>query len=330
MPEQTAIAVMNDYPADKFNLLIPIKTLQELSPLHKVVINQVQINPEVNKKEVYKEKNGELALTKKGLAKLMTAANIQMVESKPVMPQKCLRCTEMAEKTKLAPKCYECPYCDDVAYQVTLAVPEPSGTWRKVVATKELRMADARESMKDAQFKSFFPFRTEQCETKALNRALREALMINATYKTDELRKPFAVAYVVPNMDDPDLKKVMVSKYAESSAMLFGGSKEIKTIEAPGNIPEDKTTIINANEEDENNTPVVEAEIVEDKKPVDDNNPADIACEKCGQIIEAIDEQWTVEAIVEYSKKKFRGKILCADCQHEALEAAKARKAGSK
>lgn len=319
--QTTAIAVMNDYPADKFNLLIPIKTLQELSPLHKVVINQVQINPEMNKKEVYKEKNGELALTKKGLAKLMTAANIQMVESKPALPQKCLRCTEMAEKTKLAPKCFECPYCDDVAYQVTLAVPEPSGTWRKVVATKEIRMTDERAKMTDKQYQAFFPFRTEQCETKALNRALREALMINATYQSNELQKPFAVAYVVPNMDDPDLKKIMVAKYAESSAVLFGGNKEIKTLEAPVNIPDDKTTIINADEEDKDNAQVVEAEIVEDDKT------KDIACEKCGQIIEAIDEQWTVEAIVDYSKQKFKGKVLCADCQHEALEAAKAKKA---
>lgn len=325
MPENkqsTAIAITNDYPADKFNLLIPIKTLQELSPLHKVVINQVQINPDEKKKEVYKEKNGELALSKKGLAKLMTAANIQMVESKSVMPQKCLRCTEMAARTKLAPKCYECPYVDDVAYQVTLAVPEPSGTWRKVVATKEIRMADAQSTMSDKQYKAFFPFRTEQCETKALNRALREALMINATYQAQELSKPFAVAYVVPNMADEDLKKVMVAKYAESSAMLFGGGNEIKTIEAPISLPETPATIIPADEPEEETTETeyIDAELVEDE-------PSSIACEKCGQVIEALDEQWTIEAIVEYSKKKFKGKVLCTDCQREIMEAYKKAKA---
>lgn len=311
MSENKAIAILNDYPETKFNLLIPIKTLQELSPLHKVVINQVQINPDEKKKEVYKEKNGELALTKKGLAKLMTAANIQMVESKSVMPQKCLRCTEMAAKTKLAPKCYECPYGDDVAYQVTLAVPEPSGTWRKVVATKEIRMADEQKKMTEKQFAAFFPFRTEQCETKALNRALREALMINSTYQAGELQKPFAVAYVVPNMDDPDLKKVMVAKYAEGVSTLFGGN-EVKSVETPKEFTEENTTIIPV-EEPEDIPPFLEAEIV-----------PEIACEQCGQVIEGINDEWTVEAIVEFSKRKFNGRTLCPDCQRELNKASKA------
>lgn len=291
--ENKEIAVLNDYPESKFNLLIPIKTLQELSPLHKVVINQVQINSDVNKKEVYKEKNGELALTKKGLAKLMTAANIQMVESKPIPPQKCNRCAEIASKTKLAPKCYECPYVDDVAYQVTLAVPEPSGTWRKVTATKELRMSDMKESMKESQYKSFFPFRTEQCETKALNRALREALMINSTYRAQELQRPFVVAYIVPNMADEDMKKVMVQKYAESANMLFGGNvANTKQIAQSTNGPES-----------------VEAEIVQDDGTY---------CEKCGQLIKAGNGKWTVEKILEYSQQHFQ-KNLCIDCINESI-----------
>ena len=315
MSENKAIAILNDYPEAKFNLLIPIKTLQELSPLHKVVINQVQINPDEKKKEVYKEKNGELALAKKGLAKLMTAANIQMVESKPAMPQKCLRCTEMAAKTKIAPKCYECPYCDDVAYQVTLAVPEPSGTWRKVVATKEIRMADEQKKMSDKQYAAFFPFRTEQCETKALNRALREALMINSTYQANDLQKPFAVAYVVPNMDDPDLKKVMVAKYAEGVSSLFGGN-EVMGIQAPKNIPEENTVIIPPDELDqEDGPPVVDAEIVEDDA---------IGCEKCGTVITDINDEWTIEKIIEISKKRFGEKIYCPDCQAELRKASKA------
>ncbi len=309
MSENKEIAILNDYPETKFNLLIPIKTLQELSPLHKVVINQVQINPDDKKKEVYKEKNGELALTKKGLAKLMTAANIQMVESKSVMPQKCLRCTEMASKTKIAPKCYECPYGDDVAYQVTLAVPEPSGTWRKVVATKEIRMADEQKKMSDKQYAAFFPFRTEQCETKALNRALREALMINSTYQAADLQKPFAVAYVVPNMDDPDLKKVMVAKYAEGVSTLFGGN-EVKAVEAPKEFSEENTVVIPPDEADED-PPFIEAEIVKD-----------IVCEKCGQIIKDFNDEWPVERIVERSMKKYN-KVLCTDCQSEAKEGAK-------
>lgn len=55
--QSTAIVITNDYPENKFNLLIPIKTIQKLSPLHKPVIDEVKVNPDPAGKGVYKEKN---------------------------------------------------------------------------------------------------------------------------------------------------------------------------------------------------------------------------------------------------------------------------------
>jgi hypothetical protein len=304
-----AIAITNDYPADKFNSLIPVKTMQELSPLHKIVFNQVQISPNTTDGDVYKQGNG-LALTKKALMKLMTAANIQVVESISVDPAICIKCHGTARATKLAPRCGDCPSKNDVAYKVTVASPDPSGTPRYFQGSKNSRYEDATSSTEKK-------FLAEQCESKALNRALRGAMMIKSVYTAEELKKPFVIALVVLNMADEDLKKVMVSKYADSSTMLFGTNPTRQALNAPSPIAEEEIIIVPDDEVEENeNIETVEVEIVEEV-------PQSIGCGKCGQVIEGIDEQWTVDAIIEYSKKKFKGKVLCADCQKETLEAFK-------
>jgi hypothetical protein len=308
------LAIVNDYPAKDFNLLIPVKTMQEISPMHKVVVNQVQINPDPTGKDVYKEKNGEFALTKKALAKLMAAANIQVVESKTVLTAKCRRCAEIARGTKVAPNCGVCTYADDIAHQVTIVVPEPSGTWRTVQCTKEIRMADEKAKMTDAQYKSFFPFRSEQCESKALNRALREALMISSTYAAAELKKPFVVAYIVPNMADPEMKKIVATQYANSMGMMFGG-KQMKQISA--------STEIGIDDEDPSGWQGDQPEIgdgyyyEEPPDSEDEQNPCGypsqdeeiLACQDCGQVID--------QAVNDYAVKWFK-RPLCRECQQAA------------
>lgn len=319
MDNTNAIAVMNDYPPDKFNLLIPVKTMQEISPMNKVVINLVQIDPNPEKGDVYKEKNGDLAHSKKGLAKLMAAANIQIIESKPVTPQRCCRCADIAVRTRMAPKCGDCPNGDDVAYQVTLAVPEPSGTWRMVRATKEIRMVDEEKKMTAKQYEQFYPYRSEQCETKALNRALREALMIKSTYKVQELVKPFAVAYVVPNLNDPEIKKAVAAKYANSMTSLFGGSQSPQMIES-GDESQGNMTVVGPDDEPRNIEPQiipVEEPSGEESLPPweqgEDPHEDVVTCEGCAEIITSTGN-WTVEMIAEYSKKTY-GEILCPKCQ---------------
>jgi len=328
---ETAIAVINEYPPSKFNLLIPVKTMQEISPLHKVVINQVQINPDPKSgKDVYAEKNGELALTKKGLAKLMAAANIQVVDSRPVTPQKCQRCAEIARQTRMAPRCGDCPSSDDVAYQVTIAVPEPSGTWRMVRATKELRMEDERKKMTDKQFDQFFPYRTEHCETKALNRALREALMISPTYPAAELQKPFAVAYVVPNMADPEMKRAVAAKYAGSVVELFGvGSRPSNELQqrylTDGS---QQQAVVEIGPDDPDEAEITPAAQTEEVPPWEQDDPSTevaqdtIACEECGQVITP-SGNWTPEAIRDYSQRTW-GRVLCPECQKAARKNGKA------
>jgi hypothetical protein len=183
-----------------------------------------------------------------------------------------------------------------------------------VRATKEIRIADERAAMKEAQFKQFFPFRTEHCETKALNRALRAGLMVKSTYTAKELEKPFAVALVVPNMADPEMRKAAAERYASSSMSLFP-SQAPKLPENAGAYLPQGIIDISADEPDDeqpagDNPPWADS-------PSEDNplsNP--IFCGDCGQVIEAV-KDWTPEMIRDYSVKYY-GTSLCPDCQKKA------------
>jgi len=320
---ETALAIAKDYPQDKFNLLIPVKTMQELSPLHKLVINEVQIDPAKESKDTYPQ-NGELALTKKALMKLMAAANIQIIDSHTIPTQRCNKCIEIARVTRLAPKCSDCSYIDDIAVQVTIAVPEPSGTYRMIRATKEIRMDDEKPKYtSDKAFAQFKQFKTEHCESKALNRALREGLMIKSTYTLAELKKPFAVALVMPNMADPDLKKAMVERYANNAASLYGGQvAQLPSGQAMDALPPAMTVIPPDDDFDpetgEVTAPGLEVIDVTLEEP-EPEPPIMIGCEgeDCGGILEpfvdATGKEWNPEAWAEETKTR-TGRKLCVAC----------------
>jgi hypothetical protein len=342
-----AMVVMNDYPPDKYIPLIAT-TVVEASEINKIAVNMVKISPEPKEQDVYvqewwdkeKTKPKKVALTKKALSKLMGAANIQMISNRPVPTQNCTKCHEMARATRLAPKCYECPYKDDVAVQVAIAVPDVSGSFRVVRATKEIRMADEKAKMTDNQYKQFFPFRTEHAETKALNRALREALMVNSTYEPGELKeKTFVVAYPVPNLDDPEMKRAIIEKYSRGIGDLFGATPQIEAptgnLQAlPGGGSVDTDTGELYEGQPETGNPYAGGQTIEASgHTVDDDEPppwmrdeaedrkekpqgTNIICMQCQRKIEA-QGNWTPEVIREYSVKNFRGLVLCTGCQKE-------------
>ena len=53
MSENIEIAITNNYPTDKYNLLIPVKSMQELSDMYKIIVNEVQISNDVATGDVY-------------------------------------------------------------------------------------------------------------------------------------------------------------------------------------------------------------------------------------------------------------------------------------
>jgi hypothetical protein len=298
MSNALTISEINNYPPGTYNQLFPA-TMTEISPLHKIMVNIVKINTDLAAKEIYKQKNGEYSLTKIGCLKLITAANVVMEESKPILPQGCQRCIEVARATHLAPQCNGCMTKQDVAHQVSILVPEPSGGHRRYIATKEVTKEDTLAKKNPLEHMG------ANCETKALLRAGRAGLGLKGSYTLGELEKPFAVALVVPNAQDPDMRAALIARYAAGQDALFGGG----------------VTTLPSNDRLALEPGGVNGEVMVLGPDPDDNQGANDTpvtgktqcCVECGLIIEPVGE-WTVEMIVEGLVKKF-GRVICSACQ---------------
>ena len=87
-----------------------------------------------------------------------------------------------------------------------------------------------KDGAEGQQFKRFLPHRAAIAESKAFMRALRAALGLAGTYSLEEIRKPFIIAHVVPNLDAPEIKEAVASNYLQSMGMLFEGAASKNTL----------------------------------------------------------------------------------------------------
>lgn len=331
MEHNLVVAEINNYPENKYNRLFPC-TLTQLSPLHKVMVNVVKIDPSTGSSDIYDQKGGTgVSLTKIACLKLMTAANVIMEESKPILPAACQRCVEVAKMTKAAPQCGGCPTKQDAAYQVSILVPEPSGGYRRYIATKEISKQQFVE--KNGGTRAPVEHMAAQCETKALLRALRAGLGIKGSYSKTELQKPFAVALVVLNTTDPELKAALIQRYAAGADALFGAPpthqlSAAETISLPsgqkidtdtGEIIDTETTVV----DDDDDTPPWDQE----ESNALDSTLSGPVCEECSWEIEK-QGSWTPEVVRDYSLKHFN-KILCPTCQAEEKKARAQQRRGA-
>lgn len=331
VPEQNlVVAEINNYPEVKFNRLFPC-TLTQLSPLHKVMVNVVQIDPD-SESDVYDQKSGRgVSLTKISCLKLMTAANVIMEESKPILPSACQRCVEVARMTKTAPQCGGCPTKQDVAYQISILVPEPSGGYRRYVATKEVNKAN---------YKGLPEHMAAQCETKALLRALRAGLGIKGSYTKTELKKPFAVALVVLNTTDPELKAALISRYAAGRDALFSAPQaqqlpagDTKTLVSGQTVDLSTGEVLNSTEHvtsDDDEPPTLGTEAPSFDLP--DDEPPTPKCQDCGEPVQAWKDnkqkEWSIEDTVTFTQEKLKG-TFCHICAFERIKALAQQRKGA-
>lgn len=234
-----ALMITQQYPAERYNLLVPMQTVAEIAEIHKPVMNAVQISTNPADKEIYLQEKGSeawtgsggkhhpakpdgWALTKKGLNKLMRAAGIKILSTRPIIPSTCQKCAEVNRGIGRPVNCGACGN-KDVKFEARISVPQLTGESIEIVAHKEIVVQDVTDGMSEAQRKEFLKFRSEMCETKAINRALREAMHIKGTYTLQELQKPFVVAYLVPNLDNELVKQEAVRHFFTSAQELYGG-----------------------------------------------------------------------------------------------------------
>lgn len=228
-----ALSIAQNYPVDRFNLLVPMATVTEIAEIQKPVMNVVQISTAPADKEIYLQEKGYdgkpdgYALTKKGLMRLMRAAGIKIIETRAVIPSTCQKCVEVNRNIGRPVSCGNCGN-KDVRYEAKISVPQLTGENVEFVAHKEINIADVTNDMKPKQMSEFLKFRAEMCETKAINRALRMAMHIKGTYTLQELQKPFVVAYLVPNLDHEAVRAEAVRHFFSSSHELFGTAQPTK------------------------------------------------------------------------------------------------------
>ncbi len=313
---ETILNIINDFPPEDYNLLVPVQSIQETNSIYKYVTNTVHISTDLDDREIYLEKNAKsedgnpmYALTHRALTKLARAANGQVVEVQKLTPRVCEKCIEVAKATKVPPKCSTCKSAYNVAVQVTMRFPELSGGWQIFKATREIDLTAMAGS--EAQKLKVKEFIVEQAESKAMSRCIRKALNIKSSYTLAELKKPFVVVYPVLDANDQDVKKALIAGQMAASNLLYGTGLQLN----PG-------TEIAALPEGEKQIPedTVEADYEVEKFDIEsDEEPAKYYCgnRECGVEIQA--------NVAEYSKAKYK-MPLCIQCQRIADKKLKEKK----
>ena len=325
---------LNKYPADRYNVLVQKITVSEV-----LLDTRQSYDNKGPSKDIYFEKSSNAyAITKVGGMKLAAAANISIISTTPGRTEGCQRCIEMARVTGKPAVCGTCPHTYDVAVTVTIRVPEPSGGFRIMSATKEIDCVLTSQSMTDAQYKRFLPHRTAMAEGKAFMRAIRAALGLAGTYNLDDLKKPFIVARIVPNLDAPEIKNAVASSYLQSMGLLFEMPDAKPQIAAPAQ-PEQ---IVQPFPDEDGVTPPPQEFPPEPQEPEPQQwqpapppaaaqprqiapaaqpRTAPLVCADCGQIIQDTPMRnggtFKAASIAEYSSKAY-GRVLCIECQHRA------------
>ena len=325
-----ALQITREYPEDRFNVLIPMQTVAEIAEIHKPVINAVQISTDLKDGEIYVQEKAKdawrdrpaspakYALTKKGLNKLMRAAGIKILNTRPIVPSTCQKCAEVNRNIGRPVNCGACGN-RDVKFEARISVPQLTGESIEIVAHKEIIVQDVTDGMSEAQRKEFLKFRSEMCETKTINRALRAAMHIKGTYTLEELKKPFVVAYLVPNLDNETVKAEAVRHMFTTAQEIYGGhttearramfieddTEEGMEYEMPGQpiVQPDNRAYLQAPQEPPREVQQRQQRVAE---AAPDFDPT--VCTDCGAKCS--------NGVVKYSQEQY-GRTLCMACQRK-------------
>ncbi len=244
--EKADTVSLDQYRQKKYNVLVPTASMQQISPFHRIRIEEVNIDPNPDAGDVFKvgSKNvggnweDVLSLSKTALMKISNAAGIVWNWSET----KVITCNR-----------------DYVLYQAVGAFKKPSGEWLPLKNSKEIDLTVIEEetyeanlekarklansgNQKDiqklngmtaeqyaaAQTKSaMIQWRKNKlmrAETGAMLRVIRDLLSIKQQYSPAELQKPFIVPHVdfSPDYSDPAVRKMVMENGIQATANLFG------------------------------------------------------------------------------------------------------------
>lgn len=322
------LSIIKEYPQEKYNLLGNTDVIVNIPEIKSPVIQTVRLNTDPKKGEVYIQQKAQdqytdskgrfhpstpnlYAITKNGLKKLADGAGIKTISSEHVIPTTCQKCVAINQHSGKVVQCGNCKN-KDVAYRVTISVPQLTGEVLTVEDTHEIIVDNVTPGMTDKQRSEFMKHLPQICEAKALNGAIRTALHIKGTYTIDELKKPFVVAYLVPNLDHAEVKKAAIENMFFSSQKLFGIASIVPSVQQiESKVPEQPQAVMEASD-GENFDQYIDGTYQDTAQPqetaeeIEEDRTNDFCCDKCGIIIP--------EKVWDYSYRNF-GRPLCYKCQ---------------
>ena len=322
------LMISQQYPAEKYNLLGNTDIIVKIPDIKSPVVQAVKLNVRPGGGDVYIQQkankewtdgNGKYhpatpdlyAITKNGLKKPADGAGIKMVSSEHVIPSTCQKCVAVNQHSGQIVQCGNCKN-KDVAYRVTISVPQLTGEILTVEDTHEIIVENVVPGMTGKQRAEFMKHMPQICEAKALNGAIRTALHIKGTYTLEELQKPFVVAYLVPNLNHADVKKAAVENMFPSVSKLFGKPPSIQQIER--RVPEDSAIEASDGEDYDKYVDGTYKENLSYGQSVENmsqemtekDRVQDFCCDKCGSVIP--------KKVWDYSYENM-GQPLCYKCQ---------------
>jgi hypothetical protein len=248
LAERTETVTLDQYRDKKYNVLVPTQTITQISPFHRLRIEEVKIDPNPDAGDVFKvgsKKVGNnyedvLSLSKNALMKIANAAGIVWNWNE----------TKVITATR-----------DYVLYQAVGAFRKPSGEWLPLKASKEIDLTIIEEETREANREKAFKLQKSsyesdrkklegttpeqwaaaqtksamiqwrknklmRAETGAMLRVVRALLSIKQQYSPAELTNPFAVPHVdfSPDYTDPEVRKMVMEHGLRATADLFGAA----------------------------------------------------------------------------------------------------------
>lgn len=222
---------LDNWPSDKFNRLVPTQTLGMVTDLIRPIIQVVQLDIESDTYESKDLKQGHRAPNVKGLAKLAAAAGVDFVDE------------ERLDDGSDPMRAYVRVYAEVI---------DATGRKRRAPGSRDYALNS--QAMTEAQRARAKGFVHEHAATRARHRALRGLLGIAQSYPVEELRKPFAVVSLVPNLQNPQLRERVMDAMVPTIAALYGPSqaKQLSAGPAVVEVPEAPESV-----EEHNVTPTV-------------------------------------------------------------------------
>lgn len=200
------------FPPEKYNLVFPATTIQEISQLHKVTFDVCQLSDNPDDGDVYDiGTSGYWTISAQGVKALAFAANIQNIYSESGVKESVYH-----DKTGQLRK---------ILYRAVVEVQRPDGTWKTGVGEKHLDFEALKaRAYGEKRMAVMRQFAVEIVQSGAERRAILQALGMKANVSKKDIKKPFVIpkVQVALDLNKPLDRTLAIQSALQSRSLLYG------------------------------------------------------------------------------------------------------------